>query len=30
MNGDKFTGISIMKIEKGLDSGPVMLSEKIR
>ena len=29
MNGDKFTGISIMKIEKGLDSGPVMLSEKI-
>jgi methionyl-tRNA formyltransferase len=30
MNGDKFTGISIMKIEKGLDSGPVMLSEKIQ
>jgi len=29
MNGDKFTGISIMKIEKGLDSGPVMLSEEI-
>jgi methionyl-tRNA formyltransferase len=29
MNGDEFTGISIMKIEKGLDSGPVMLSEKI-
>ena len=29
INGDKFTGISIMKIEKGLDSGPVMLSEKI-
>ena len=29
MNGDKFTGISIMKIEKGLDSGPVMLSEKL-
>ena len=29
MNGDKFTGISIMKIEKGLDSGPVMLTEKI-
>jgi methionyl-tRNA formyltransferase len=29
MNGDKFTGISIMKIEKGLDSGPVMLFEKI-
>ena len=29
MNGDKFTGISIMKIGKGLDSGPVMLSEKI-
>jgi methionyl-tRNA formyltransferase len=28
MNQDKFTGISIMKIEKGLDSGPVMLSEK--
>ena len=29
MNGDEFTGISIMKIEKGLDSGPVMLSKKI-
>lgn len=29
MNGDKFTGISIMKIEKGLDTGPVMLSEKV-
>lgn len=29
MNGDKFTGISIMKIEKGLDTGPVMLSERV-
>ncbi len=29
MNGDQFTGISIMKIEKGLDTGPVLLSEKI-
>ncbi len=29
MNGDQFTGVSIMKIEKGLDTGPVLLSEKI-
>ena len=29
MNGDQFTGVSIMKIQKGLDTGPVMLSEKV-
>ncbi len=29
MNMDKETGISIMKIEKELDSGPIMMSKKI-
>jgi methionyl-tRNA formyltransferase len=29
MNGDQFTGVSIMKIQKGLDTGPVLLSEKV-
>lgn len=28
LNGEKETGISIMKTEKGLDSGPVILQEK--
>ena len=30
MNLDKETGISIMKIESKLDSGPVMMQSKIR
>ena len=29
MNKDKFTGISIMKIEKELDSGPVLLTKSL-
>ncbi len=29
MNKDKFTGISIMKIEKELDSGPVLLTQSL-
>ena len=29
MNGDKKTGISIMKIEKKLDSGPILLSKDL-
>jgi len=29
MNGDKETGVSIMKIGKELDSGPVLLTEKV-
>ncbi len=30
MNGDKQTGVSIMKIEEKLDSGPVLASKKIQ
>ena len=30
MNLDKETGISIMKIEPKLDSGPIMMSSKIK
>ena len=30
MNGDKTTGISIMKMEKGLDTGDILLEEKIK
>ena len=29
MNKDKFTGISIMKIEKELDSGPILLTQSL-
>ena len=29
MNGDLETGVSIMQIEEGLDSGPVILQEKV-
>ncbi len=30
LNGDNTTGISIMKMEKGLDSGPIMLQRALR
>ena len=30
MNGDKKIGVSIMKIEEKLDSGPVLISKRIR
>jgi methionyl-tRNA formyltransferase len=30
MNNDQDTGVSIMKIEKGLDTGPVLLQSKIK
>ncbi|MFH1427307.1 MAG: methionyl-tRNA formyltransferase [Patescibacteria group bacterium] len=29
LNGDKFSGISIMKMDKGLDTGPIIKQEKI-
>ena len=30
LSGDKFTGVTIMKVTKGLDEGPIILQEKIQ
>ncbi|MBC34316.1 MAG: methionyl-tRNA formyltransferase [Rickettsiales bacterium] len=29
LSGDKYTGVSIMKVTRGLDKGPILLQEKI-
>ena len=30
MNGDEYTGITIMKMDAGIDTGPILLQEKVK